>query len=116
MTFQVKRVYEPAVEGDGLRVLVDRLWPRGLKRQEAKIDLWQKEIAPSSALRHWFGHDPQRWDEFRRRYHAELDEHASEVEALRERGRQGRVTLLYGARDTLHNQALVLKDYLEDKS
>lgn len=113
MRFHLKRVYEPAADGDGLRVLVDRLWPRGLKKEDAAVDLWLKEIAPSAGLRKWFGHDPKKWAEFRRRYRAELGERQDEIATLRERGGCGRVTLLYGAKDDAHNQAVVLKEFLE---
>lgn len=113
MQLCLKRVYEPPQADDGLRVLVDRLWPRGLSKQEAAIDLWLKEIAPSSGLRKWFGHDPARWREFRDRYRAELRDRNEEIGTLRERGGKGRVTLLYGARDEVHNQAVVLKEFIE---
>ncbi len=115
MSLRIKRVYEAPANDDGLRVLVDRLWPRGLKKQDAAVDLWLKEIAPSTELRRWFGHDPEKWTEFRRRYRAELDG-KEELETLRRRADEGRVTLLYGARDEEHNQAVVLKDLLEGKA
>ncbi|KXF75198.1 hypothetical protein ATN84_21275 [Paramesorhizobium deserti] len=113
MKLRLKRVYEPPAEGDGLRVLVDRLWPRGLKKADAAIDLWLKEIAPTSSLRKWFGHDPEKWAEFRRRYEIELEERRNDLDTLRERGGAGCVTLLYGAKDEQHNQAVVLKAFLE---
>lgn len=113
MKLQLKRVYEPPSENDGLRVLVDRLWPRGLTKEVAAVDLWLKEIAPSAELRRWFGHDPGKWDEFRRRYRAELADMKDEIGMLRKRGGAGRVTLLYGARDETHNQAIVLKEFIE---
>ncbi|MBN9071313.1 MAG: DUF488 domain-containing protein [Rhizobiales bacterium] len=116
MSLRIKRVYEAPADDDGLRVLVDRLWPRGLKKQEAAVDLWLKEIAPSTELRRWFGHDPEKWTEFRRRYRAELDGKKEELETLRRRADERRVTLLYGARDEEHNQAVVLKDLLEGKA
>ena len=111
---RLKRVYEAPAEGDGVRVLVDRLWPRGLKREEAALDHWLKEAAPSPELRRWFGHDPARWDEFRSRYVAELAANPGNLAALREliRG-SGRLTLLYAARDTDHNHAVVLRDVLD---
>lgn len=115
MQLRLKRVYEPPSRDDGLRVLVDRLWPRGLRKEDAAVDLWLKEIAPSAALRTWFGHDPQKWSEFRRRYHAELAGLGQQIGTLRERAGTGRVTLLYGAKDERHNQAVALKDYLERK-
>jgi len=110
--FQIKRVYEPAADSDGFRVLVDRLWPRGLSKQRAALDEWWADIAPSTALRNWFHHDPVRWDEFGRRYRAELRSHAAQLQALRRRARQQRVTLLYGARDRHINHATVLRDVL----
>lgn len=110
---QLKRIYEPAAPGDGVRILVDRLWPRGISKEKASLDLWLKDIAPSTALRQWFGHDPAKWQEFRKRYNKELTEHPEAVATLKEKMRQGKVTLLYGARDTEHNEAVVLKDYLE---
>jgi uncharacterized protein YeaO (DUF488 family) len=110
--FHVKRVYAPAERGDGLRVLVDRLWPRGVGKSEAKIDHWMKELAPTSELRRWFGHDPSLWDEFCRRYEAELAGKAEQLEQLRRLARQGPLTLVFGARDELHNQAVVLRDLL----
>jgi uncharacterized protein YeaO (DUF488 family) len=108
----LKRAYEPADKADGTRILVDRLWPRGLDKQHAAIDEWLKEVAPSSELRKWFGHDPARWAEFRRRYLAELAGNQA-TERLRELVRKQHVTLVYSARDTEHNQALVLRDFLE---
>lgn len=108
---RVRRVYDPPAPEDGFRVLVDRLWPRGLPR--ARVDLWMREVAPSDALRRWFGHDPARWPEFRRRYRAELaaSEHLPELQAL---ARRGRVTLLFAARDVTRNNAVVLAEFLED--
>ncbi|MER2535030.1 MAG: DUF488 domain-containing protein [Rhizobiaceae bacterium] len=114
MRLGLKRVYEPPSDGDGLRVLVDRLWPRGLSKADAAVDLWLKDIAPSPALRRLFGHDPGKWSEFRHRYRAELAENAAGVEALRERAQKEPVTLLYGARDEAHNHALVLAEVLRD--
>ncbi len=113
MGIVVKRVYERAVCTDGYRVLVDRLWPRGVAREALPMDLWAKELAPSSALRQWFGHDVDRWDSFRHRYAAELDTLADHWHPLAERGARHPVTLLYGARDEEHNNARVLKEYLE---
>jgi uncharacterized protein YeaO (DUF488 family) len=111
--FAVRRVYDPPQEEDGLRVLVDRLWPRGLSKDAARVDLWLKDIAPSDALRKWYGHDPARWDEFRRRYFSELEVHRERLEELKERARRGRVTLLFGARDEERNNAVALRQYLE---
>ncbi len=106
---RIKRVYEPAA-ADGYRVLVDRLWPRGVSKEKAHLDTWMKDIAPSTELRRWFGHDPARWDEFERRYRVELaePERSRLVEALAERATHGPVTLIYGTRDTAHNEAIVL--------
>lgn len=108
----LKRVYDPPAPGDGARVLVDRVWPRGMTKQAAALTLWMKDVAPSSELRKWFGHDPERWTEFRRRYRAELDANKEAVSRLRDMTRHGVVTLLYGAHDTAHNQAVVLAEYL----
>ena len=113
MSIAVKRIYAPAAAGDGFRVLVDRLWPRGLRKEDAALDAWIREVAPSTALRRWFGHEPSRWEAFRHRYAAELDGLAEHWRPLAERARHGRLTLLYAARDEEHNQALVLKDYLD---
>jgi uncharacterized protein YeaO (DUF488 family) len=110
---RIKRVYEPAARGDGFRVLVDRLWPRGLTKAAAQLDAWAKELAPSTPLRRWFGHAPRRWSEFERRYREELRSFPVEIEALRHRARQRRVTLLYAARDPEVNHALILKAVIE---
>jgi uncharacterized protein YeaO (DUF488 family) len=109
---RLKRVYEPAARGDGVRVLVDRLWPRGLTKEKAAVDHWMKEVAPSPELRKWFGHDPDRWSEFKRRYKAELREHKDLLADLRKLNRQHTVTLLFGARDEEHNDAVVLHEVL----
>jgi uncharacterized protein YeaO (DUF488 family) len=109
---RIKRVYEPAEAGDGARVLVDRVWPRGVTKEAAALTLWLKDVAPSTALRKWFGHEPERWEEFCRRYHAELEQDQDGLAELRELRGKGRVTLLYGAHDTEHNQAVALRDYL----
>jgi len=106
-TVQIKRIYEPPAAEDGLRILVDRIWPRGLSKQKAKLDYWQKDIAPSTALRKWFAHKPEHWAEFRRRYSTELAANPALAE-LKARLKNHRATLLYGARDTEHNQAVVL--------
>lgn len=113
MVIKLKRAYEAPESGDGFRVLVDRLWPRGVSKSTARIDLWLKEIAPSAALRKWFGHDPAKWTKFRDRYFEELDNNPEVVEQLREHGQHGTVTLVYGARDKEHNDAIALKEYLE---
>jgi len=112
MALQVKRAYEPAKRADGTRVLVDRLWPRGLAKDKARIDLWLREIAPSTTLRKWFGHDPAKWKEFRARYSRELDRNAEAVKQLRGLARRGAVTLVYSAKDEEHNQAVALREYL----
>jgi uncharacterized protein YeaO (DUF488 family) len=110
---RVKRIYEAPDDADGFRVLVDRLWPRGIRKQDADIDLWQRDIAPSAGLRRWFGHDPAKWPEFCRRYAAELKTKASEVKSLRDKARAGRVTLVYSAADVEHNNAVALKRFLD---
>jgi uncharacterized protein YeaO (DUF488 family) len=109
---RLKRVHEPAEDADGYRVLVDRLWPRGITRERARLDRWDRELAPSAALRTWFGHDPDRFEEFRRRYLEELRDHRPELAELRRRARSGTVTLVYAARDTEHNDAVVLAEVL----
>jgi uncharacterized protein YeaO (DUF488 family) len=110
---QIKRVYEPAASGDGKRFLVDRLWPRGIKKEALELDGWMKDIAPSNELRRWFGHDPAKWDEFQRRYQAELEQCPAEALApIQEAARHGKVTLLYSAHDPDHNNAVVLRDFL----
>ncbi len=109
---RIKRTYEPPSARDGARVLVDRIWPRGLKKSDAAISRWLKEIAPSTALRTWFGHDPARWEEFRRRYQAELEGKGALLEELREMATERPLTLLYSARDEAHNQAVVLREML----
>ena len=108
----IKRVYEPPAASDGARVLVDRIWPRGMTREHAQLALWARDVAPSTELRKWFGHDPARWEEFRQRYRAELDANPGAVATLRGLLGQGDVTLLYAAHDREHNQAVVLADYL----
>ncbi|AWR98483.1 DUF488 domain-containing protein [Metallosphaera hakonensis] len=110
---KVKRVYDPPSPDDGVRVLVDRLWPRGLNKERAKVDLWLKDVAPSHELRTWFSHDPAKWEEFKRRYRQEL-ERSQEVSRLRELiSREKVVTLLYSAKDKERNNAVMLKEYLE---
>ena len=109
---KIKRVYEPFDAHDGTRFLVERLWPRGMKKDSLRMDGWLKDVAPSDELRRWFGHDPQRWEEFRRRYAAELDARPEAWRPLMEAAEQGDVTLLYGAKDTEHNQAVVLREHL----
>jgi len=111
--FKIKRAYEPASPKDGFRVLVDRLWPRGVSKEHAALDLWLKDIAPSTELRKWFGHDPAKWADFKIRYTRELAKLDEPVHLLKQKGKRGAVTLVYGARDEEHNHALVLKAYLE---
>jgi uncharacterized protein YeaO (DUF488 family) len=114
MTIRLKRAYEQATPEDGTRLLVERLWPRGLSKERAAVDLWLKEVAPSPGLRRWFGHDPERWDEFRRRYRAELRKRPEELERLRRLVRSGPVTFVFAARDPDRNSAVLLRDFLED--
>ena len=116
MSIRLKRVYEPPAPEDGVRVLVDRLWPRGLRKADAAIDRWLKELAPSTALRQWFGHEPSRWTGFQQRYRRELAERGDLLQQLRALARRGPVTLLYAARDEAHNEAVVLRDLLRARS
>ncbi len=109
---KLKRAYEKPSRDDGMRILVERLWPRGLSKQRAALDLWLKDVAPSAELRTWFGHDPARWTEFQKRYQKELSEHKDAVKQLKQKARQGTVTLVYAARDEQHNSALVLQKLL----
>jgi uncharacterized protein YeaO (DUF488 family) len=116
MSIQIRRAYDPPGRGDGYRVLVDRVWPRGVSKDDLDLDEWRKEIAPSTRLRKWFGHDPQRWREFQKRYFVELEGKQDSVRELMKRARQGRVTLVYGARDPEHNQAVALSAYLRARA
>jgi len=109
---KLKRAYEPPSSSDGKRVLVDRLWPRGVKKTQAKIDEWMKDIAPSTALRKWFGHDPALWTEFQDRYAAEVRQHPEQLDHLRTLAREGPVTLVFAAQDEVHNDAVVLRDLI----
>lgn len=114
--FKIKRIYESVSDDDGVRILVDRIWPRGLSKESAALDQWRKDAAPSTELRKWFGHEVTRWDEFRKRYRAELrlPQQAHAIEAIENAQRKhGVVTLLFSARDERHNQAVVLREYLE---
>ena len=113
MSVSIKRVYEEPSPEDGERILVDRLWPRGLTKEKAKVDLWLKDIAPSTELREWFGHDPAKWPEFQERYLKELEVNKAAVARLRAELEKGSVTLIYGAKDEQYNDAVVLKAYLE---
>ncbi len=109
---RLKRVYEPPASDDGKRILVDRLWPRGIRKEAAAVALWARDLAPSTALRRWFGHDPARWPEFQQRYAAELSLHLDLIKRVRDMARKGRVTIVYAARDELHNDAVVLRSVL----
>ena len=111
---RIKRVYEEPSEDDGLRVLVDRLWPRGISKANAKVDRWEKDLAPTTELRRWFGHDPAKWEEFLRRYRAELEGKEEALARLRGEANDGTVTLLYAAKDEEHNNAVALKQYIEE--
>ena len=111
---RLKRAYDPAEPGDGYRVLVDRLWPRGVSKERARLDEWARELAPSADLRTWFGHDPERFAEFERRYRTELAAHGEKVDELRRRAREGTLTLVYAARDAEHNDAVVLAELLRE--
>ncbi len=112
---KIKRAYDPPARGDGKRFLIDRLWPRGVKKETLRLNAWLREVAPSDALRRWFDHDSAKWDEFQQRYIAELDAHPDAWQPILQAARRGNVTLIYGARDTEHNDAVALKAYLEEK-
>lgn len=112
-TIHVKRAYEEPAAADGLRILVDRLWPRGLSKDALRIDFWARDLAPSTDLRKWFGHDPEKWPEFKQRYFHELEDHADQVAELREKIAAKPVTLVFSAKDERHNNAVALKEYLE---
>ena len=111
---KLKRAYDPPAKGDGQRILVDRVWPRGVSKEKLRLHKWSKDLAPSSQLRKWFGHDPSRWKVFKERYHRELDKHPEAIRDLLAECSKGPVTLVYGAKDTQHNQAVALKQYLEE--
>ena len=113
MRIHTKRIYDKPARADGQRVLVDRLWPRGVSKDDAKLDAWLKDVAPSDALRKWFGHDETKWDEFRKRYFRELDKQDGAVQQLEDMAREKTLTLLYGAKDEQHNNAEALREYLE---
>ena len=112
---KVKRVYDPVEPDDGRRFLVDRLWPRGMRKEALRMEGWLRDVAPSDRLRRWFGHDPKKWEEFRRRYFAELEAHPEAWQPLLEAARAGNVTLLFSARDTSYNNAVALREFLEGK-
>lgn len=113
MKLKLKRAYEPPMDSDGLRILVDRLWPRGLSKTEAKVEFWAKEVAPSNALRRWYQHELEKWPEFRRRYLEELKGNAAAVKELAAKVGRGNATLLFSSKEFNHNNAVVLKEYLE---
>jgi len=113
MDIRIKRAYEQPTSDDGARVLVDRLWPRGLTKEKAQIDLWLKEVGPTTELRKWFGHDPDKWERFRGRYETEIKHNGELLEILKRKANEGTLTLIYAARDAKHNEALVLKRFLE---
>jgi uncharacterized protein YeaO (DUF488 family) len=115
MKIPMKRVYDEPSAADGKRILIDRLWPRGLSKEKAQVDLWLKAIAPSTSLRQWFGHDPGKWAEFKKRYKDELNHNSEAVAQLKEQMAKGKVTLVYGAKDKEHNDAVVLQEYLEER-
>jgi uncharacterized protein YeaO (DUF488 family) len=115
MQIRIKRIYEPYASSDGYRILVDRLWPRGIKKEDAHIDLWMKEIAPSNELRKWFGHIPAKWPKFREKYRQELAENEALPKLLEAAGHHKAITLLYAAKDEEHNDAVVLKEYLSSR-
>ncbi len=116
MSIELKRAYEPARRSDGVRILVERLWPRGVSKQEARIDLWAKDAAPSLELRRWFDHDPERWAEFRKRYFAELRSRPEALEPILERMRHGPVTFVFASRETRLNSASALRDYVSEQT
>ena len=115
MDIQTKRVYEPASKEDGIRVLVDRLWPRGMSKEKMEADLWLKEAGPSTELRKWFSHDPAKWSEFQLRYRAELDQHPEAWQPILDAAKKGKVTLLFSSHDAEHNNVVALQKYLEDR-
>jgi uncharacterized protein YeaO (DUF488 family) len=112
---KIKRAYDKISSDDGKRILVDRLWPRGIKKDEAKIDEWIKEIAPSNELREWFAHDPSKWQEFKKRYREELKDQSNLIKILKHRAKKGNITLIFSARDTEHNNAVVLSELISKR-
>lgn len=114
MNIQIKRAYEPPEASDGFRILVDRMWPRGLSKEHLRLDMWLRDIAPSSPLRKWFGHDPAKWDQFKANYLEELANNPGSIELFLQAAKgQAKVTLVYGAKDPLHNQAVILQEFLQ---
>ena len=117
VSIKIERIYDnPRGKDNSFRILVDRLWPRGLSKDKVKFDLWQKDIAPSNSLRKWFGHDEKKWDEFKRRYSKELDKNSDLADTIIDKAKDGSITLLYGAKDEKFNNAVALKEYLEEKT
>jgi len=114
MSIHLKRAYDEPSENDGYRVLVDRVWPRGVSKEDADLDEWMKDAAPSPDLRKWFGHDPEKWEEFKRRYFKELDKKPESLKPLVQRAKKGRITLVYGSKEERYNNAVALKEYLEE--
>lgn len=114
MEIKIKRIYEDFSKNDGYRILIDRIWPRGVSKETAKLDDWNKDIAPSTELRKWFDHDPEKFDEFAKKYRNELDDKKDSLEGIKKKAKQKTVTLLYGAKDTEHNQAVVLQNLLTE--
>ncbi len=112
-TIKIKRIYEDPSDGDGYRILIDRIWPRGVSKEDAKLDDWNKDIAPTTKLRKWFHHDPDKFDEFAKKYRKELDGKKEDLEKIRKKAKDQTITLLYGAKDTEHNQAVVLQKVLK---
>ncbi len=110
---KLKRVYEKPSKGDGIRILVERLWPRGFTKERASVDLWLKDVAPNTELRKWFGHDPAKWEQFCKRYRVELEQNKDAVNLLKQKSKEGVITLVYAARDEKHNSAVALKEILE---
>jgi len=113
MAIQLKRAYDKPGKSDGFRVLIDRVWPRGVRKEDLKLDEWLRNLAPSPELRKWFGHDPEKWEEFRRRYFQELDSHPDEIQRLREKTHHGPLTIVFGSKEERFNNAAALKEYLE---
>ncbi len=110
---KIKRIYDPPLPGDGKRILIDRLWARGIKKEDARVDEWIKDISPSNELRKWFGHDPAKWGEFKRRYLGELKDKKAILDRIKKEAKRKTVTLLYSARDEEHNNAVAMKEFLE---
>jgi uncharacterized protein YeaO (DUF488 family) len=116
MSIDLKRAYEAPAKSDGCRILVDRVWPRGIAKDDLRVDVWLKDLAPSTGLRKWFGHDPKKWNEFRQRYAWELEQRSGAIEELIGRAMAGHVTLVFGAKDAEHNNAVALKEYIERRA